>query len=62
MRAVARVVWSALWGGELEFWGEGFEKFWGDAFDGEEVLGRADGIFRSGLYDAFGEFGADAGE
>ena len=56
---------AALWGGwgaELEFWREGFDKFRGDAFDGEEVIDGADGGFGSGLYDAFGEFFADAGE
>ena len=56
---------AALWGGwgaELEFWREGFDKFRGDAFDGEEVIDGADGGLGSGLYDAFGEFFADAGE
>jgi hypothetical protein len=53
---------AVLWGAELEFWGEGFGEFWGDAFDGEEVIDGADGGFASGLYDAFGEFFADTGE
>jgi hypothetical protein len=53
---------AVLWGTELEFWGEGFGEFWGDAFDGEEVIDGADGGLGSGLYDAFGEFFADTGE
>ena len=53
---------AVLWGAEPEFWGEGFGEFWGDAFDGEEVIDGADGGFGSGLYDAFGEFFADTGE
>ena len=53
---------AVLWGTELEFWGEGFGEFWGDAFDGEDVIDGADGGFASGLYDAFGEFFADTGE
>ena len=53
---------AVLWGTELEFWGEGFGEFRGDAFDGEEVIDGADGGFGSGLYDAFGEFFADTGE
>ena len=64
VRCRARCV-AALWGGwgaELYFWGEGFGEFWGDAFDGEEVIDGADGGFGSGLYDAFGEFFADTGE
>ena len=55
--------WRAvLWGTELEFWREGFGEFWGDSFDGEEVVDGADGGFGSGLYNAFGEFFADTGE
>ena len=53
---------AVLWGAELKFWCEGFGEFWGDAFDGEEVIDGADGGFGSGLYDAFGEFFADTGE
>ena len=53
---------AVLWGTELEFWGEGFGEFWGDAFDGEEVVDGGEGVCLSGLYDAFGEFGADARE
>lgn len=53
---------AVLWGAELEFWRDGFGDFWGEASDGEEVINRADGVFGSGLYDAFGEFLADAGE
>jgi len=61
---------GALWGGELEFGGEGFGEFggegfgefWGEAFDGEEVVDGGEGFCLPGLYDAFGEFGADARE
>ena len=53
---------AVLWGAELQFCGEGFGEFRGDAFDGEEVIDGADGGFGSGLYDAFGEFFADTGE
>ena len=61
-RAIGWPVLWAGWGTKLEFWGEGFGEFWGDAFDGEEVIDGADGGLGSGLYDAFGEFFADAGE
>ena len=53
---------AVLWGTERHFWGEGFDEFRGDTFDGEEVIDGADGGFASGLYDAFGEFFADTGE
>jgi len=53
---------AVLWGAELQFWLEGLGDFWGEAFDGEEVIDGADGGFGSGLYDAFGEFFADTGE
>ena len=53
---------AVLWGGELDFGGEGFGEFWGDAFDGEEVVDGGEGFCLSGLYDAFGEFGAHARE
>lgn len=53
---------AVLWGGELDFGGEGFGEFWGEAFDGEEVVDGGEGFCLPGLYDAFGEFGAHARE
>lgn len=53
---------AVLWGAELQFWREGFGEFWGDAFDGEEVVDGAEGLCLSGFYDALGEFFANAGE